>query len=88
MKASLLFLLACVSAVSMADEKHEETVPQQPVVEHYDYSMRPDIAKVLSISEARAGCEAVPVQMNYLDSAGNAHILEYLVMGTGCSNGG
>ncbi|MGV8863156.1 MAG: DUF2790 domain-containing protein [Pseudomonas sp.] len=87
MKASLLFLLACVSAVSMADEKHEGTAQQQPVVEHYDYSMKLDVAKVISITEPQAVCEAVPVQMNYLDSAGKQHIVEYLVMGTGCSNG-
>lgn len=87
MKASLLFLLACVSVVAMADEKQEGTAQQEPAVEHYSYSTKLDIAKVISTSEVPAVCNSVPVQMKYLDSAGKAHIVEYLVMGTGCSNG-
>jgi len=87
MKASVLMLLMCVSAVSMADEKIEATAQQQPAVEEYTYSMSLDVAKVLSVSQVSSGCEAAPVQMSYLDSAGKQHIVQYLEMGTGCANG-
>ncbi|MEB0042999.1 MULTISPECIES: DUF2790 domain-containing protein [unclassified Pseudomonas] len=87
MKASLLLLLMCASAASMADEKAAVTAQQQPAVEQYTYSMNLDVAKVISVSEVSSGCEAAPVRMNYLDSAGKQHIVEYLMMGTGCSNG-
>jgi len=87
MKASVLMLLMCVSAASMADEKIEAAAQQQPAVEDYTYSMHLDVAKVLSVSQVSSGCEAAPVEMNYLDSAGNQHIVKYLEMGTGCANG-
>jgi uncharacterized protein YdeI (BOF family) len=87
MKASVLMLLMCVSAVSMADEKLDATAQQQPAVEQYTYSMSLDVAKVLSVSQASSGCEAAPVQMSYLDSAGKQHTVQYLEMGTGCANG-
>jgi hypothetical protein len=87
MKASVLMLLMCVSAVSMADEKIEATAQQQPAVEEYTYSMSLDVAKVLSVSQVSSGCEAAPVQMNYLDSAGDQHVVKYLEMGAGCANG-
>jgi hypothetical protein len=32
-------------------------------------------------------CEVVPVKMEYEDSQGQRHILNYHVMGNGCSNG-
>lgn len=88
MKASLLLLLACVSTVSMANDKHDEAAQQQPAVENYNYSMKLDIAKVISVSDDQAACsqDPVPVRMNYLDSAGASHTLEYLTPGTGCSN--
>lgn len=87
MKASVLMLLMCVSAVSMADENVESTAQQQPSVEQYTYSMNLDVAKVLSVSQVSSGCEAAPVQMDYLDSAGQQHIVQYLEMGSGCQNG-
>ncbi|MDB6047741.1 MAG: hypothetical protein JWR17_487 [Pseudomonas sp.] len=87
MKASVLMLLMSVSAVTMADENVEATAHQQQAVEQYTYSMNLDIAKVLSVSQVSSGCEAGPVQMDFLDSTGKEHIVQYLEMGTGCSNG-
>lgn len=56
-------------------------------IEHYSYSMKLDIAKVISISEAQDVCGAVPEHMIYEDSKGIRHDLEYQVMGSGCSGG-
>ncbi|MBO4966611.1 MAG: DUF2790 domain-containing protein, partial [Pseudomonas sp.] len=58
-----------------------------PVVEHYTYATDLDIAKVISVSPAADVCEVVPAQMTYEDHQGQRHILEYRVMGNGCSNG-
>ena len=46
-----------------------------------------DIARVISTSEVPDVCAVVPVRMTYEDAKGQRHILEYHVMGNGCSNG-
>ncbi|MDB6144654.1 MAG: putative secreted protein [Pseudomonas sp.] len=83
MKALLMFLLAGVSAVSMAGEVQA----QQSAVEQYSYSMKLDIAKVISMTDVSAVCGTTPVDMTYLDSSGQQHTVEYLVVGGGCNNG-
>ncbi|WP_397448452.1 DUF2790 domain-containing protein [Pseudomonas sp. NA-150] len=83
MKTSLLLILLGVSAVSMASERPEHT----SALEQYSYSMKLDIAKVTSMTDTSAVCGVTPVRMDYLDSAGKPHSLEYLVVGGGCSNG-
>lgn len=87
MKASLLFLLMGVSAVSMAGELQEQTAQQQSGVEQYSYSAKLDIANVKSITDVSSACGTVPVDMTYLDSKGQQHTVEYLVLGDGCANG-
>ena len=68
----------------MADDvKVAEQIP----VEHYNYSQHLDIAKVLSMSPVADVCAVVPARMTYEDSQGHRHVLEYRVMGNGCSNG-
>lgn len=59
----------------------------QPAVEQYSYSSHLNIAKVLHIDSAPDVCSVVPVQMTYLDHEGAEHVMQYLVMGNGCSNG-
>jgi Protein of unknown function (DUF2790) len=83
MKASVLFLLAGVSAVSMAGELQSP----QSVVEQYRNSAQLDIAKVISQTDVSAVCGTTPVDMTYLDSSGQQHTVEYLVVGGGCRNG-
>lgn len=61
----------------------DEPIP----VEQYSYAQHLDIARVISISEVAHVCAVVPVLMTYEDSKGQKHILEYRVMGNGCSNG-
>ncbi|MGE8408460.1 MAG: DUF2790 domain-containing protein [Pseudomonas sp.] len=86
MKALLVLALGSLCSVAMADEVANNSAEQIPV-EQYSYSQHLDIAKVLSMSEIPNVCEVVPARMTYEDSQGQKHILEYRVMGNGCSNG-
>ncbi|MDZ3993258.1 DUF2790 domain-containing protein [Pseudomonas sp. Teo4] len=86
MKALLALVLgSVVCSAAMAGEvaKDAEQIP----VEQYSYSQHLDIARVLSMSEVPNVCEVVPARMTYEDSKGQKHVLEYRVMGNGCSNG-
>lgn len=56
-------------------------------IKTYRYGMNLDIKKVISIEGDYEACEVVPMHMLYEDSHGQRHRLEYLVMGTGCTNG-
>lgn len=86
MKALLVLVLGSVCGAAMADDLANNGAEQIPV-EQYSYSQHLDIAKVLSMSEIPNVCEVVPARMTYEDSKGQKHILEYRVMGNGCSNG-
>ncbi|MCY1399661.1 hypothetical protein D3C76_331350 [compost metagenome] len=81
---ALVLSTACISA--MAEEMTTDVTEQIPV-EQYTYSKHLDIAKVLSTSAIPNVCGVVPARMTYEDSTGKKHILEYQVMGNGCSNG-
>ncbi|EKT4455422.1 DUF2790 domain-containing protein [Pseudomonas putida] len=84
MKALLVLVLGSLCGAAMAGEaKDAEQIP----VEQYSYSQHLDIARVISMSEVPNVCEVVPARMTYEDSKGQRHILEYRVMGNGCSNG-
>ncbi|WP_085580020.1 MULTISPECIES: DUF2790 domain-containing protein [unclassified Pseudomonas] len=72
----LLALLAGLAAQAQADE---EAVA-------YRYGMALDIAQVVSVTPVADICGVVPVEMTYLDSHGDKHILQYSEFGTGCSN--
>ncbi len=86
MKALLVLVLGSVCGAAMADDLANNGAEQIPV-EQYSYSQHLDIAKVISMSEIPNVCEVVPARMTYEDSQGQKHILEYRVMGNGCSNG-
>ncbi|MCI0912661.1 MULTISPECIES: DUF2790 domain-containing protein [Pseudomonas] len=84
MKALLVLVLGGLCSAAIAGEaKDVEQIP----VEQYSYSQHLDIARVISMSEVPNVCEVVPARMTYEDSKGQKHILEYRVMGNGCSNG-
>lgn len=85
MKRFIALALIGFSTLAAADEL--QVTQLQPVVEHYTYATDLDIAKVISVSPAADVCEVVPAQMTYEDHQGQRHILEYRVMGNGCSNG-
>ncbi len=89
MKALVVMALSSLCATAaLADEAPTELAGQNaPIVEDYTYSTHLDVAKVLSMSTVPEVCEVVPVKMEYEDSQGQRHILNYHVMGNGCSNG-
>ena len=58
----------------------------EPAVEQYSYSSHLDIAKVIHMDPVPDVCEVVLVHMTYLDHQGQQHVMEYRVMGNGCSN--
>jgi hypothetical protein len=88
MKAVLVVMALCgFSAMAMAEESNAKIAAQDPAVEQYTYSTHLDIAKVISIDEVPNVCRVVPQHMTYEDSQGQRHIMEYQVMGNGCSNG-
>jgi len=89
MKALVVMVLSSLCATAaLADEAPTELAGQNaPIVEDYTYSTKLDVAKVLSMSTIPEVCEVVPVKMEYEDSQGQRHILNYHVMGNGCSNG-
>jgi hypothetical protein len=89
MKALLVLALSSLCATAaLADEAPTELAGQNaPIVEDYTYSTHLDVAKVLSMSDIPQVCEVVPAKMEYEDSQGQRHILNYHVMGNGCSNG-
>ncbi|KOY01692.1 MULTISPECIES: DUF2790 domain-containing protein [Pseudomonas] len=80
--AAIFLALIGIGAPAFADDA-TSTTP----VESYSYGMKLDIQKVISISDTADKCGPVPTQMTYEDSKGQRHILQYSVMGTGCSNG-
>ncbi|MED5609152.1 MULTISPECIES: DUF2790 domain-containing protein [Pseudomonas] len=55
-----------------------------PVV--YQYGMKLDVAKVISIEQANDRCEVAPAKMTYADSKGQVHVLEYLRQTEMCSD--
>ena len=89
MKALVVMALSSLCATAaLADEAPTELAGQNaPIVEDYTYSTHLDVAKVLSMSEVPNVCEVVPAKMEYEDSQGQRHILNYKIMGNGCSNG-
>ena len=84
MNRLIAFALLGISTLAVAEEAQVKQV--QPAVEQYTYATDLDIAKVISVSPNQDVCEVVPAQMTYEDSKGQKHILEYRVMGNGCSN--
>jgi hypothetical protein len=86
MKALVVFALVGFSAMTLADEARP-TEAEQIAVEQYHYGMRLDIAKVISSTSIPDVCNVVPAHMTYEDSNGQRHVLQYQVMGNGCSGG-
>jgi hypothetical protein len=89
MKALLVMALSSLCATAaLAEEIPTDVAGQKTaVVEDYTYDSDLDIAKVLSMSNIPDVCEVVPARMEYEDHQGQRHILNYKVMGNGCSNG-
>jgi hypothetical protein len=74
-----LSLTASLSAYAQEAAVAPEAVP-------YAYGMHLDVAKVIHITPTADVCGPTPVQMTYRDLHGEIHILEYNVIGSGCTN--
>ncbi len=86
-KVAIFLALGSLGAQAFADESHSTVATRQTPVESYTYATKLDIKKVIAMTDVADQCGPVPVQMTYEDSHGQQHVLQYQVMGTGCSNG-
>lgn len=84
MNQLLVLLLACLGSFAMADDQVTQTA--EVTVEPYSYSQTLDIATVVAVTPVPDVCDVVPMQLTYDDSRGVRHIMEYRMMGSGCSN--
>lgn len=88
MKAALLLLaMSGFCASAMAAGTPAPSSSNNLPVEQYSYSTHLDIAKIIWMSTIPRSCDVVPARMDYLDSKGQEHLLEYQVMGNGCVDG-
>jgi len=55
---------------------------------HYEYGMKLDVKKVVSMTPANKGCGVGPSRMTYEDSNGKLNTVEYRLLGENCPNGG
>lgn len=58
-----------------------------PVVKDYEYGMKLDVVKVVSVVRPQVACAVVPTAMTYEDSKGQLNTIKYTVAGD-CRNGG
>jgi len=86
-------LFAALSLFSVLACAHDETggAPTAAAQDgQYDYTQDLDIAKVVRISTANSGaseCGPLKAQMEYVDSKGVSHKLEYTRLGDNCEKG-
>jgi hypothetical protein len=59
-----------------------------PVVKDYEYGMKLDVVKVVSVVKPQTACNVVPTAMTYEDSKGQLNTIKYNVMGVCRNNGG
>jgi hypothetical protein len=86
-KLAMVLALGVLGTQVFAGESHSTAADSKTPVETYTYDTKLDIQKVITVTDIPDQCGPVPAQMTYEDSHGQRHILQYQVMGTGCSNG-
>ena len=86
-KLAMFLALGVLGTQAFAGESPTTAADSKTPVETYTYDTKLDIQKVIAVTEIPDQCGPVPAQMTYEDSHGQRHILQYQVMGTGCSNG-
>ena len=83
----MFLALGVLGSQAFAGESQSTAADSKLPVETYTYDTKLDIQKVIKVTDIADECGPVPAQMTYEDSQGQRHILQYQVMGTGCSNG-
>ncbi|MHC8377505.1 DUF2790 domain-containing protein [Pseudomonas sp. MDT1-16] len=86
-KLVMFLALGVLGAPAFAGESHSTAADSKLPVETYTYDTKLDIKKVITVTDIPDQCGPVPAHMTYEDSQGQRHVLQYQVMGTGCSNG-
>ncbi|WP_062381493.1 DUF2790 domain-containing protein [Pseudomonas abietaniphila] len=90
MKYALFAALSMFSLFASAEDTASQTAATAAQDVQYDYTQDLDIAKVVRISNASSAnntCGPVKAQMEYVDSKGISHKLEYTRLGDECDNG-
>jgi hypothetical protein len=59
-----------------------------PVVKDYEYGMKLDVVKVVSVARPQVACAVVPAAMTYEDSQGRLNTIKYTVAGDCRKRGG
>ena len=59
-----------------------------PVVKDYEYGMKLDVVKVVSVVRPQIACAVVPTAMTYEDSKGQLNTIKYTVAGDCFNRGG
>ena len=59
-----------------------------PVAKQYEYGMKVDVVKVISVVRPAKGCAVVPAAMTYEDSEGQLNTIRYTVAGECRKRGG
>lgn len=78
---------ACLLAVAFNLTSQAVQAAEHPMPEAYHYGMKLDIDKVVSLEETPSPlCEVVDARMDYLDSRGQPHSLEYRKHSSACGN--
>ncbi|NUU39217.1 DUF2790 domain-containing protein [Pseudomonas sp. C2B4] len=86
-RIAIVLALSCLGAQAFAEESAAKLQAGKTPVETYTYGSKLDIKKVIAVTDVPNECGPVQAQMTYEDSKGQRHVLQYQVMGTGCSNG-
>lgn len=76
-----------IAALLAAGSAFASTTSTAPVIhDKTGFFVHLDVAKVLSSTDISQQCGVIPAQLNYLDSQGREHVLDYQVNGSGCTN--
>ncbi len=86
-KIAIFLALSCIGAQAFAEESQAKVSRDQTPVETYSYGSNLDIKKFISVSDVGPECGPVSAQMTYEDSQGQRHVMQYQVLGSGCSSG-
>lgn len=81
-----LFILGFAALVATGSAFADTTDATSVIHDKPGFFMHMDVAKVLSSTDTYGQCGIVPARLDYLDSQGREHVLDYSVQGIGCAN--
>ncbi|NIL19785.1 DUF2790 domain-containing protein [Pseudomonas sp. AN3A02] len=81
-----LFILGFAALLATGSAFAGTTAATSVIHDTPGFFMHMDVAKVLSSTDTYGQCGIVPARLDYLDSQGREHLLDYQVQGIGCPN--